>query len=178
MQNFVISPAASVRPRRLAPPGRHEDHPLHPRHSRPRLSEGRAVRDEHGYRVMDTEWQRITCFNGLGKSVAENCEKGMKVLVQGRITLHEVDRCGGRRPLPAARSSPRRSTSSAAPRLPRAIRPNWSIATTRSASEPTNTGPAGITRRARRLPKGQRRHSCRSCDKSRAKPRPNEPDAR
>ena len=53
--------------------------------SRPRLSEGRAVRDEHGYRVMDTEWHRITCFNGLGKSVAENCEKGMKVLVQGRI---------------------------------------------------------------------------------------------
>ena len=53
--------------------------------SRPRLSEDRAVRDEHGYRVMDTEWHRITCFNGLGKSVAENCEKGMKVLVRGRI---------------------------------------------------------------------------------------------
>jgi single-strand DNA-binding protein len=53
--------------------------------SRPRLSEGRPIRDEHGYRVMDTEWHRITCFNGLGKSVAENCEKGMKVLVQGRI---------------------------------------------------------------------------------------------
>jgi single-strand DNA-binding protein len=53
--------------------------------SRPRLSEGRPIRDEHGYRVMDTEWHRITCFNGLGKSVAENYEKGMKVLVQGRI---------------------------------------------------------------------------------------------
>ena len=49
--------------------------------SRPRLSEGRPIRDEHGYRVMDTEWHRITCFNGLGKSVAENCEKGMKVLI-------------------------------------------------------------------------------------------------
>ncbi|NBZ89914.1 single-stranded DNA-binding protein [Stagnihabitans tardus] len=35
--------------------------------------------------VMATEWHRITCFNGLGKSVAENCEKGMNVLVQGRI---------------------------------------------------------------------------------------------
>ena len=35
--------------------------------SRPRLSEGRAIRDENGYRVMDTEWHRITCFNGLGK---------------------------------------------------------------------------------------------------------------
>ena len=53
--------------------------------SRPRLSEGRVLRDENGYRVMDTEWHRITCFNGLGKTVAEHCEKGMKVLVQGRI---------------------------------------------------------------------------------------------
>ena len=38
--------------------------------SRPRLSEGRVMRDENGYRVMDTEWHRITCFNGLGKTVA------------------------------------------------------------------------------------------------------------
>ena len=53
--------------------------------SRPRLSEGRVMRDENGYRVMDTEWHRITCFNGLGKTVAEHCETGMKVLVQGRI---------------------------------------------------------------------------------------------
>lgn len=53
--------------------------------SRPRLSEGRVLRDENGYRIMDTEWHRITCFNGLGKTVAEHCEKGMKVLVHGRI---------------------------------------------------------------------------------------------
>ncbi|MDZ4087112.1 MAG: single-stranded DNA-binding protein, partial [Tabrizicola sp.] len=53
--------------------------------SRPRISEGRVLRDENGYRVMDTEWHRITCFNGLGKTVAEHCEKGMKVLVHGRI---------------------------------------------------------------------------------------------
>ena len=53
--------------------------------SRPRLSEGRVLRDENGYRVMDTEWHRITCFNGLGKTVAEHCEKGMKVMVHGRI---------------------------------------------------------------------------------------------
>ena len=49
--------------------------------SRPRLSEGRVMRDENGFRVVDTEWHRITCFNGLGKTVAEHCEKGMKVLV-------------------------------------------------------------------------------------------------
>ena len=53
--------------------------------SRPRISEGRVLRDENGYRVMDTEWHRITCFNGLGKTVAEHCEKGMKVMVHGRI---------------------------------------------------------------------------------------------
>ena len=53
--------------------------------SRPRYSEGRVVRDENGYRVQDTEWHRITCFNGLGKTVQQYCEKGMKLLVRGRI---------------------------------------------------------------------------------------------
>ena len=53
--------------------------------SRPRYSEGKVVRDENGYRVQDTEWHRITCFNGLGKTVQQYCEKGMKVLVRGRI---------------------------------------------------------------------------------------------
>ena len=53
--------------------------------SRPRSPGRSRQRDENGYRVMDTEWHRITCFNGLGKTVAEYCEKGMKVLVHGRI---------------------------------------------------------------------------------------------
>lgn len=53
--------------------------------SRPRLSDGKVIRDDNGYRVMDTEWHRVTCFNGLGQTVADHCEKGMKVLVQGRI---------------------------------------------------------------------------------------------
>ena len=53
--------------------------------SRPKYSEGRVVRDEKGYRVQDTEWHRITCFNGLGKTVQQHCDKGMKVLVRGRI---------------------------------------------------------------------------------------------
>lgn len=53
--------------------------------SRPRLAEGWVPRDEKGCRVMDTEWHSITCFNGLGKTVAEHCEKGMKVMVHGRI---------------------------------------------------------------------------------------------
>ncbi|WP_336810129.1 single-stranded DNA-binding protein [Bosea sp. MMO-172] len=53
--------------------------------SRPRYSDGKVVRDGEGRRVQDTEWHRITCFNGLGKTVQEYCEKGMKVLVRGRI---------------------------------------------------------------------------------------------
>jgi len=53
--------------------------------SRPRYSDGKIVRDAQGYRVQDTEWHRITCFNGLGKTVEEYCEKGMKILVRGRI---------------------------------------------------------------------------------------------
>jgi single-strand DNA-binding protein len=53
--------------------------------SRPRYSEGKVVRDEKGYRVQDTEWHRITAFNGLGKTIEQYCETGMKVLVRGRI---------------------------------------------------------------------------------------------
>ena len=53
--------------------------------SRPRYSDGKVVRDERGSRIQDTEWHRITAFNGLGKTIQEYCEKGMKVLVRGRI---------------------------------------------------------------------------------------------
>ena len=57
--------------------------------SRPRYSEGKVVRDDKGYRVQDTEWHRITAFNGLGKTVQEHCTKGMKLLVRGRIHYSE-----------------------------------------------------------------------------------------
>lgn len=68
--------------------------------SRPRYSEGKVVRDENGHRVQDTEWHRITAFNGLGKTIDEHCSTGMKVLVRGRIHYtkwtdqHGVDRYG------------------------------------------------------------------------------------
>ena len=32
-----------------------------------------------------TEWHRVTCFNGLGKTVAQYAGKGMLVSVRGRI---------------------------------------------------------------------------------------------
>lgn len=53
--------------------------------SRPRYVEGKPARDENGYRLQDTEWHRITCFNGLGSTIQQHCDKGMKVLVRGRI---------------------------------------------------------------------------------------------
>ena len=78
--------------------------------SRPRLSEGRVLHDDNGYRVMDTEWHRITCFNGLGKTVAEHCEKGMR----SSSTAASTTPSGPIRRVStatAARSSPRRSIS-------------------------------------------------------------------
>ena len=53
--------------------------------SRPRYAEGKPVKDDKGNRVQDTEWHRITCFNGLGTTVEKYCTKGMKLLVRGRI---------------------------------------------------------------------------------------------
>ena len=53
--------------------------------SRPkRDSEGKIIK-ENGRRVEDTEWHRITCFNGVGKTVAQYVDKGQKVMVRGRI---------------------------------------------------------------------------------------------
>ena len=53
--------------------------------ARPRYGDGKPVRDNDGRRVQDTEWHRVTCFNGLGKTVEDYCRKGMKLLVRGRI---------------------------------------------------------------------------------------------
>ena len=54
--------------------------------SRPkRDSEGKIMKDDKGRRIEDTEWHRVTCFNGVGKSVADNVEKGQKVMITGRI---------------------------------------------------------------------------------------------
>lgn len=53
--------------------------------SRPkRDSEGKVLK-ENGRRVEETEWHRITCFNGVAKTVGEYVEKGQKVMVRGRI---------------------------------------------------------------------------------------------
>jgi len=54
--------------------------------SRPkRDSEGKTYKDESGFTAKDTEWHRVTCFNGLGRVVAQYAAKGMLVSVKGRI---------------------------------------------------------------------------------------------
>lgn len=49
------------------------------------MSESRVQHYENGYRVMDTECHRITCFNGLGKIVVNHRENGMKIMFHIRI---------------------------------------------------------------------------------------------
>ena len=54
--------------------------------SRPkRDSEGKTYKDASGFTAKDTEWHRITCFNGLGRVIAQHAKKGMLVSVRGRL---------------------------------------------------------------------------------------------
>ena len=54
--------------------------------SRPkRDAEGKTYKDESGFTAKDTEWHRVTCFNGLGRVVAQHATKGRLVSVKGRI---------------------------------------------------------------------------------------------
>ena len=63
--------------------------------SRPaRNSEGKTFKDANGFTVKDTEWHRITCFNGLGKNVAQFAKKGMLVSIQGRIHYSQFEKDG------------------------------------------------------------------------------------
>lgn len=49
------------------------------------VATSRTYRDAAGNRQTDTEWHRITCFNGVGKAVAEHVKKGALIMVSGRI---------------------------------------------------------------------------------------------
>jgi single-strand DNA-binding protein len=49
------------------------------------LATSRNYKDAEGNRQSETEWHRITCFNGVGKSVAEHVSKGAMIMVTGRI---------------------------------------------------------------------------------------------
>jgi single-strand DNA-binding protein len=50
-----------------------------------KAKDGKTYKDEHGYTAKDSEFHRITCFNGLGQNVAKFCSKGQLVTIEGRI---------------------------------------------------------------------------------------------
>lgn len=52
---------------------------------RPKLVDGKTVKNEAGYTETIPEFHRITAFNGLGTSVAKHKKKGDLVEVQGRL---------------------------------------------------------------------------------------------
>ena len=52
---------------------------------RPARKDGKTYKDENGYTAKDSEFHRVTCFNGLGQNVAKYCGKGQMVTVEGRI---------------------------------------------------------------------------------------------
>ncbi|PXW68323.1 single stranded DNA-binding protein [Blastomonas natatoria] len=45
----------------------------------------RSFKDSENNRQTETEWHRITCFNGIGKCVADYVAKGAMIMVTGRI---------------------------------------------------------------------------------------------
>ena len=49
------------------------------------LATSRSYKDAQDQRQTETEWHRITCFNGIGKCVAEHVTKGAMLMVTGRI---------------------------------------------------------------------------------------------
>lgn len=50
-----------------------------------RDSDGKTYKDDKGFTAKDTEWHRVTCFNGLGRTVAQYASKGSLVSVRGRL---------------------------------------------------------------------------------------------
>ncbi|QGN55155.1 single-stranded DNA-binding protein [Novosphingobium sp. Gsoil 351] len=49
------------------------------------LATSRNWKDADGKRQSETEWHRVTCFNGIGKAVAEHVAKGTMIMVTGRL---------------------------------------------------------------------------------------------
>ena len=50
-----------------------------------RDKDGKTYKDENGYTAKESEFHRVTCFNGLAKTIGQYCSKGQLVSVQGRI---------------------------------------------------------------------------------------------
>ena len=52
---------------------------------RPKLVDGKTVKNEAGYTETHAEFHRITAWGGLGNSVAKHKKKGDLVEIQGRL---------------------------------------------------------------------------------------------
>ncbi len=50
-----------------------------------RDKDGKTYKDENGYTAKDSEFHRVTCFNGLSKTVGQFCTKGQLVSVQDGV---------------------------------------------------------------------------------------------
>jgi single-strand DNA-binding protein len=86
MTNLVSSSAASPAIPKPAPPqGGTSITSISVVTDRPARKDGKTYKDENGYTAKDSEFHRITCFNGLGQNVAKYCTKGQLVTVEGRI---------------------------------------------------------------------------------------------
>ena len=50
-----------------------------------RDKDGKTYKDENGYTAKDSEFHRVTCFNGLAKAIAGNRKKGDLIAIEGRL---------------------------------------------------------------------------------------------
>jgi hypothetical protein len=76
-----------------------------------RNKEGKTYKDENGYTAKDSEFHRVTCFNGLGQNVAKYCTEGS---AGDRWKAASIIRSGKMlkaTSATAAKSTPTRSTS-------------------------------------------------------------------
>ena len=62
---------------------------------RPKLVDGKTVKNDKGYTDTIPEFHRITAFNGLGQTVAKHKVKGDVVEVQGRLHYSKWTDNGG-----------------------------------------------------------------------------------
>jgi single-strand DNA-binding protein len=62
--------------------------------SRVRRRDGETVRDENGYAETDTEWHRITCFNGKADFAIKHLKKGEPIQITGHIHYSSYEKEG------------------------------------------------------------------------------------
>ena len=55
---------------------------------RPKLNkDGHTYKGDDGFTVKETEYHKVTCFNGLAKAIAGNRKKGDLIAIEGRLPI-------------------------------------------------------------------------------------------